>query len=64
MTKYVKIKQATDKGYALCKVGGVFNGGFPTSKTRRGRVENGGEIAPTIMASGTEIYRIEEVKNE
>lgn len=62
MTKYVKIKQATDKGYILCKVGGVFNGQYPTSNTRRGRVEKDGEIAPTIMASGTEIYRIEEVK--
>ncbi len=45
-------------------MGGVFNGAYPTSQLRRGRVIADGEIAPTIMASDTEIYRIEEIDND
>ena len=35
----VCIKQATEKGYIECKVGGVADFSYPTSKHRRGRVQ-------------------------
>lgn len=54
----IRIKQATKKGYAEVKVGGVFDGLYPSSTTRRGRVQNEGEISPTICAEG-ELLRIE-----
>lgn len=44
----IKIKQATKQGYAECKVGGVADFSFPNSKTRRGRVEQNGDVSPTI----------------
>ena len=37
----VKIKQATKIGYIECSVPGVADFSFPTSKTRRGRVQSG-----------------------
>ena len=37
----------------------MFNGAYPTSELRRARVIEDGEVAPTIMANGNEIYRIE-----
>lgn len=42
------IKQATVDGAIAMDNGGVANLGFPTSKTRRGRVVDGGNISPTI----------------
>ena len=48
----VRIKQATQKGYIECAVGGVADLSYPSSKTRRGRVQEGGWICPTITARG------------
>lgn len=42
------IKQATVDGAIAMDNGGVANLGYPTSKTRRGRVISGGSISPTI----------------
>lgn len=39
----VKIKQPTRQGYVECCVPGVADLSFPKSKTRRGRVQGGGE---------------------
>ena len=55
----VKIKQATKEGYAECNIGGVADLSFPTSKTRRGRVQGNGEVAPTILAAAQNLYKIE-----
>lgn len=55
----VKIKQATKRGYIECSVPGVADFSFPTSKTRRGRVQSGGEICPTLTASNQMIFVIE-----
>lgn len=55
----VKIKQATKDGFIECKVGGVIDMSFPTSKTRRGRVQEGGNVSPTIMANNRDICKIE-----
>ena len=42
--------------------GGVFDATYPESTTRRGRVQEGGNIAPTLMASGDAPCRYEGVK--
>lgn len=57
----VRIKQATKEGYIDCKIGGVADLSFPTSNTRRGRVQDNGDTCPTITAGDTEIYRIESI---
>ena len=58
----LKIPQATKKGYIEIEPGGCFDGSFPTSKTRIGRVQGGGQICPTLMAGENEIYVYEGVK--
>lgn len=55
----VRIKQATKDGYIECKVGGVADLSFPDSTTRRGRVQDGGDVCPTLMAGEQDICRIE-----
>ena len=47
----IKIKQATKQGWIEMVSGGVVDLSFPTSKTRRGRVEEKGNIAPTITTT-------------
>ena len=56
--KYVGIKQATSKGYAECEIGGVADFLYPTSKLRRGRVQGGGNISPTITAGNIGVCRV------
>ena len=48
----ILIKQATDKGYIECKIGGVADLSFPNSNTRRGRVQDGGDVSPGLTVSG------------
>lgn len=52
----LKIRNATKKGFVEVPVGGVFDGSYFCSKTRRGRVQGDGEICPTITANAQEIY--------
>lgn len=47
MTK-LKVRQATKKGYVEIEPGSVFDFSYPNSKNRRGRVQGGGTICPTI----------------
>lgn len=54
-----RIKQATKKGYIECMINGVADLSYPNSKKRRGRVQGGGNISPTLTTSPN-IYRIEE----
>jgi DNA (cytosine-5)-methyltransferase 1 len=61
----IEIKQATKEGTIKCKVGGCYDASFPDSTTRRGRVQEGGDVAPTLTAGSNEniryvetIYRI------
>lgn len=54
----VMIKQATKKGYTECELGGA-DLSFPDSSTRRGRVQECGNVCPTIMAQNQELCRIE-----
>ena len=55
----IKIKQATKEGYIECKLGGVADLSYPTSKTRRGRVQDNGDTCPTLTATETGVCRIE-----
>lgn len=55
----VVIKQATSQGYTECEIGGVCDLSFPESKTRRGRVQEGGKICPTITAESNGLCRVE-----
>lgn len=52
--KYVRIKQATNRGYIECYLPGVADFSFPKSKTRRGRVQEGGGNMPN--PHGREFY--------
>lgn len=44
--KTLKIPQATKMGFIEVPIGGCFDGSYPDSKTRRGRVIGGGRLAP------------------
>lgn len=58
MKRYVGIKQATSKGYIECEIGGLADFLYPTSQVRRGRVQSGGCISPTITAENTGVCRV------
>lgn len=57
MEKFIKVKQATKQGWIACQEGGVADLSYPTSKFRRGRVQDGGQICPTITTTGG-LYRL------
>lgn len=48
----LRIPQATKQGYVEVQPGGLFDMSYPESKIRRGRVQEGGTVSPTLMASG------------
>ena len=56
--KYLWIRQATKTGYIKMKSGGVCDVSYPTSKIRRGRVQGGGLISPTLTCNSNAIVRI------
>ena len=47
-TNYVLIPEATKDGYIPMEFGGVCELSYPNSDTRRGRVQEGGTVAPTL----------------
>ena len=55
----IAIPQATKQGYIECELGGVADLSYPSSKTRRGRVQESGTICPTITAESNGLCRIE-----
>lgn len=56
----MKIKNNTKQGFIECLEGGCFDGQYPNSNDRRGRVQEGGNVTPTIAAAGAEqIYYVE-----
>lgn len=60
----ILIKQATKKGYIECENGGVTDLSYPSSKTRRGRVQECGTICPTITATETGVRKIDKITNK
>ena len=59
----ISIRANNRLGRHFIPVGGVFDGTYPTSKTRRGRVQGGGYICPTITAYG-ELYLLVQAEEE
>lgn len=59
MLESVMIRQATKAGCIEWKIGGVADLSFPTSKTRRGRVQENGDVCPTLMANNQDLYKLE-----
>ena len=59
MLKGIMIKQATKVGTVFWKKGGLADLSFPNSKTRRGRVQEGGDISPTILSGTNAICLLE-----
>ena len=55
----ILIPQATKKGYIEMDLPGVCDLSYPTSKTRRGRVQENGKVSPTLTASNQDICYIE-----
>ncbi len=55
----ILIPQATKKGYIEMKLPGVCDLSYPNSKTRRGRVQEGGKVSPTLTSSSQDICYIE-----
>ena len=58
-TEPLRIPQATKQGYIEVPPGSLFDMSYPESKTRRGRVQEGGKVSPTLMASGEGSCRYE-----
>ena len=61
-TGVLMIPQATKQGYIEVEQGGVFDAAYPSSSTRRGRVQEGGKVTPAILTSN-ELSLYEGVKN-
>lgn len=57
----IAIKQATKLGYIECEIGGVADLSYPESKTRRGRVQRGGQCGANLTATETGVCRIENI---
>ena len=55
----ILIPQATKKGYIEMDLPGVCDLSYPNSKTRRGRVQEGGKVSPTLTTSSQDICYIE-----
>ena len=55
----ILIPQATKKGYIEMELPGVCDLSYPNSKTRRGRVQDGGKISPTLTAANQDICYID-----
>ena len=50
LKRYMRIRQATKEGSIPIIPGGVFDNNRPRSTTKRGRVQGGGKICPTLTA--------------
>lgn len=52
---YIKIRQAVKQGYIPLYVDSkaIADLSYPSSKTRRGRIQDDGSICPTLTATGT-----------
>lgn len=57
--RVIELPQATKKGYIEMEVPGICDLSYPTSKTRRGRVQEKGKISPCIAATQQDICYIE-----
>lgn len=59
---YVLIPSNTQDGYSELEIGGVCDLSYPTSKTRRGRVQENGKVTPALTRNTeSSLFRIEPV---
>ena len=58
----IEIKQATKDGSIKCKVGGCYDSSYSDSKTRRGRVQEGGDVVPTLLVGNGRVKILDEDK--
>ena len=63
-TKKILIPQATKKGFIELEVPGICDMTYPKSQKRRGRVQEKGQICPTLTAARQEILYIDEIKED
>jgi len=54
----IKVRTNNSKGYSLLISGGVMDICYMGSKTRRGRVQGGGMICPTITATDFNVVQV------
>ena len=59
----LRIPQATAQGYVEVEPGSLFDGSYPNSKTRRGRVQDNGQSRTTLTANGEPPSYYEGVKD-
>lgn len=55
----ILIRQATKQGFIEMESGGVADLSYPSSSSRRGRVQEGGNVCPTITSSNSGICKID-----
>lgn len=60
----ISIRQATKKGFIDMNNGGVVDMSYPGSKLRRGRVQEDGNVSPTLTCSGDAVMRVEKCKKK
>ena len=60
----ISIRQATKKGFIDMNNGGVVDMSYPGSKLRRGRVQEDGNVSPTLTCSGDAIMRVEKLRKK
>ena len=58
----IHVKQATKKGYIECPVGDCFDASYPNSALRRGRVQDHGNVTPTLTAGSSENIKYVETR--
>ena len=59
--KNIRIKANTKRGYQECCEGGVFDANYPSSKSRRGRVQEGGNVTPALTANYGNLVLIDKI---
>ena len=57
----IRLKANTKRGYQECCEGGVFDANYPSSKSRRGRVQEGGNVTPTLTANYGNLVLIDKI---
>jgi DNA (cytosine-5)-methyltransferase 1 len=59
----INVCQATNSGYIFCPAGGVFDMSYPKSKLRRGRVQENGNICPTLTCAPDNLIIVDSIKD-
>lgn len=60
---WIRVRQATKQGYIRLHRGGCADLSYPHSKLRRGRVQEDGQVCPTLTTGSCNIYKIERTES-